>query len=110
MDKEIKFNSLEELAYFTADSVIHSEFKQNKSFPLDWGYSLTEKQIKHIPQKDLRDQVLNDIPHFNRMVCNSIHKKLEWFVAEGFSVEEDTCYRFLSDQEMQAELDNILAE
>lgn len=107
---ELNFKNVKELAYFTAETVIHKEFKLSKTFPKDWNYLLTETEVKHIPQKELKEEILNDIPSFNDLVVTMIHKRLEWLMAEGFVVDNDDEYRFLSDQEMQDEIDKILAE
>jgi len=108
--KEMNFKSINDLAYFTAETVIHKEFKSNKFFPKEWDYVITQEEAKHIPQDDLRDQVLEDITQFNFIVVDMIERRLSWFLAEGFTVDEGDKYRFLSDQEMKQEVDKILAE
>jgi hypothetical protein len=106
----MNFRNIRELAYFTAETVIHKEFKAHKAFPKDWDYVITEAEVKHIPQEALRDEVMGDIEHFNFVVVEMIHRRLDWFLAEGFTTDEGDKYRFLSDQEMKAEVDKILAE
>jgi len=108
--KIMEFKNIKELAYFTAETVIHKEFKSHKFFPKDWDYLLTEEEVKHIPQDELREEIMRDIPNFNYVVADMIHRRLDWFLAEGFTVEEGDKYRFLSDQEMKEEVDKILAE
>lgn len=110
MKNKVHFKNINELAYFTAETIIHHEFKTHKSFPKDWDYEIEEKDASLIPQEDLRNEVLSDLDHYNNIVINMIERKLNWFVAEGFAVDEDMSYRFLSDQEMQAELDKIMTE
>lgn len=104
----MEFKTKTELVWFTAETVISKEFSDNKTFPLDWGYSLTEEQIKFIPQKHLKDEILKDIDSFNELVITAIGLRLNWLLAEGFTVIDGDNYKFLSDQEMQQELDNIL--
>jgi hypothetical protein len=106
----MNFKNINEIAYFTAETVIHREFENTKSFPKQWDYLLTEEEIKHIPQEDLRDEIMNDIPKFNDTVIHMIYRKLEWLMAEGFTVDDGDEYRFLSDQEMKEEVDKIMAE
>lgn len=106
----MNFKNINELAYFTADATIRKQFEDNKSFPHDWDYVISENEVRHIPQKNIRNQILNDIDHFNHVVIEMIQRRLDWFLAEGFTVEEDGGYRFLSDQEIEAELDSILSE
>lgn len=107
---KINFKNVNELAYFTADSTIFKQFKDSKSFPYEWDYVMSEEEIENISQKNVRDLILNDIPYFNDLVAQMIHKKLDWLLAEGFIVHGDEQYRFLSDQEIEAEIQQILSE
>jgi len=106
----MNFKTVADLAYFTAETVIHKEFKSHKAFPKDWDYVLTENEVKYIPQKHIKDEVMNDLESFNGLVVQMIDRKLQWFLAEGFTVEEDTKYRFLSDEEISDELNKISVE
>lgn len=106
----ITFKSVRDLAYFTADATILKEFNNNKFFPDDWDYVISESDVEQIEQKNIRTQILKDIEYFNYIVVDMIQRRLDWFLAEGFTVKEDNGYRFLSDQEIEAEIDKILAE
>jgi len=96
-----------ELVWFTAETVIRKEYESSKTFPSEWEYDLTEEQIKCIPQKKLRDKILDDIDEFNQLVRNAINIRMNWLLAEGFVVLDGDNYRFLCDQEIKKELENI---
>jgi hypothetical protein len=104
------FKNVNELAYFTAETVISKQFKSTKRFPIEWNYVLTEKEVSLIPQPELKQEVMDDLVAFNDLVFDFIDKKLDWLEAEGFIVEDGDDYRILSDQEIQEGIDAILAD
>lgn len=69
--------------------------------------NFTEHCVQLLPDKFPKEEALYDIEMFNKMLNVAVNKRLDWYHAEGFCVEESNSYKFYTTQEIKQLMDEV---
>lgn len=106
-----KFKSLKDFAKYVAFCVIDTNLMNNKKIPINFGWEITDLALLNIKDKDITDAIKKDRKGFNEMVLDRCCHIIDNMMTEDFFVVEDEEFlRLKTEEEIQAEIDQILAE
>ena len=102
---------LTDMAINIGSRILCRELQLNKKHAVnEWCYEINlqalEKELFD-DNHELVEMVKDNIPHFMRLVNNTVDQKLKYLYYEGFLRKEEDYYYVLSKEELESEINSI---
>jgi len=101
---------LRNISYMVAEQIINKcVVERNGDVPKDIVEKtpFDKKSIALLPKNMGREQALAEPEKFNEYLCATLKKRLEWYVLEGYAWEDETCFYFFTQEEVDELIDSI---